>query len=289
MNWDKGIFTDSGGFQILSKDFLIQKSDKGVKFKDPYSGNKSLFTPEDSIRVQNDLDSDVAMAFDDVPNYGKSRNDVVDSAKRTFEWARRCKTAHQNEKQLLFGIAQGGTFSDLREKSAEQINSLDFDGYALGGLCIGEPKEKMYPAIESQIKIFDIEKPKYLMGVGSPVDILKSIQMGVDCFDSIFPTQSARRGSLFSPNGTIKIESGKYREDNSPIIEGCKCYTCRNFTKAYVHHQLFVHETFGLKLASIHNIHFVQDVMNEARKRIKEGTFDKFVVEFEKNYSAKNS
>jgi queuine tRNA-ribosyltransferase len=287
MNWKKGIFTDSGGFQILSKDFLIKHSDEGVKFKNPYTGKRSWFTPKDSIEIQNKISSDVAMAFDDVPHYGKSKSYIKSSMKRTHKWAKECVKAHKNKKQLLFGICQGGTFKDLRQESAKFISSQDFDGYALGGLCIGEGKEKTLETIKITLPNLNPEKPRYVMGMGTPEEIIKSIEQGVDLFDSIYPTQNARRGSLFTKNGTIKINSPKYKKDFTPIEKDCTCYTCKNFTKAYIHHQLDVYEILGLRLASIHNIHFIQNLIENAKKAIKSNTFEDFKKAFLKDFNKK--
>lgn len=288
MGWKKGIFTDSGGFQILSKDFLIKRTDQGVKFRDPYSGKKATFTPEDSIKVQNEINSDVAMCLDDVPHYGKGKKYQAECVKRTTQWAKRCKAAHENEKQLLFGIAQGGTDNELRKKSAEQINSIGFDGYALGGLCLGETKTELIKAINSQVSVFDKDKPKYIMGMGSPDDIIEAVSMGIDCFDSIYPTQNARRGSLFTKRGTLKIGSGKYKNNLGPVEEGCKCYTCKNYSMGYVHHLLSVHETLGMTLATIHNLYFMQTFMAEIRDAISSGEFDNYKKEFLQEYNVSN-
>jgi len=288
MGWKKGIFTDSGGFQVLSKDFLISKSDKGVKFRNPYHGMKSLFTPEDSIKIQNEISSDVAMCLDDVPHYGKDKKYMIETMKRTHEWAKRCKDSHNNDKQLLFGIAQGGTFADLRKKSAEEITKIGFDGYALGGLALGESKSELFESVEVQVEAFEKEKPKYIMGMGSPDDIIEAVSMGVDCFDSIYPTQNARRGSLFTKNGPLKIEAGKYNDDLNPIEEECQCYACKNYTRSYIHHMLVVHENLGKTLATIHNINFMQRFMEEIRTAIKDNKFEEYKREFLQNYNIKN-
>ncbi len=288
MKWKKGIFTDSGGFQILSKDFLIKKSEKGVYFKNPYGGDKSMFTPEDSIKIQNLIGSDVAMCLDDVPHYGKSEKYMLDTLNRTTDWALRCKEAHANEKQLLFGIGQGGIFPELRKKSAQQLNKIGFDGYALGGLCIGESKKELFNSIAAQVKHFDKDKPKYVMGMGSPDDIVEAVSLGADCFDSIYPTKNARHGSLFTKEGTLKMKSRKYNGDTSPIEEGCKCYACKNYSKGFVHHMLIVHEQIGKTLAAIHNLTFMQNFMEEIREAIRNNTFDEFKKEFLANFNVEN-
>jgi len=286
MGWDQGIFTDSGGFQILDDYFRQKLSDRGVVFKNPHTGKNSLFTPEDSMRVQHDIGSDVAMALDDVPKATKSKEYVAASIKRTMKWAKRCLETHKYMKkehgssQLLFGIAQGGLFDDLRKKSAKEISSLDFDGLAIGGLCIGESKEDMFRSLDAQLSTIDREKPLYFMGLGSPEDIVEAVSRGVDAFDSIYPTKNARRGSLFTRQGQIKIKNKQYRDDHGPIEEGCTCYACKNFTRAYVSQQLSSGEHLGLRLASTHNTHFMQRLMADIRRAISKGEFSEFHKSF---------
>lgn len=286
MNWDGVIFTDSGGFQMLRPEFLVHVNKKGITFKNPYDKSKHKFTPEDSMRIQNEIGADVIMALDDVPHYGNSREYIEKTLKRTHEWAARCKKAHNNPNQLLFGIAQGGTFEDLRAESARVINELDFDGVAIGGLAIGEGQEKMLNALASQIPQFNPEKPRYFMGLGTPLDMLEAIEIGVDIFDSIYPTITARRGSLFTRDGTLDIIKGKYKEDFTPLDAECTCYTCQNYTRAYVHHLLKVKENFGLTLASMHNIHFVQQMLLDAKQAIKEMRYSQFKIDFIARYNA---
>lgn len=285
MKWSRGIFTDSGGFQLLNPEFLLKKEERGVIFRNPFTGKKHLFTPETSIEIQNSLSSDVAMCFDDVPHHDAKKEEIKASIKRTHNWAERCIKAHNNKKQLLFGIAQGGIFPDLRKLSGKAINTLNFDGIALGGLCIGETKQQMFKAIDAQMPFLDKDKPKYLMGVGSPQDILEAVEKGVDVFDSVYPTRNARRGSLFTKNGQIKITNNKYRNDNNPIEENCNCYTCKNYSKAYLSHLIREQEHLGLRLATIHNLHFLSTLMQKIREEIKDNNFRNFKKEFLKNYS----
>ncbi len=284
MNWDRGIFTDSGGFQVLLDDFFVKYSDEGVKFKDPINGKSGWFRPEDSVKVQNQLGSDVAMAFDHVPHHDDKKSDVKASMNRTHDWAGRCLKAHKNDKQMMFGIIQGGIFEDLRSESAKFIDGLNFDGVAFGGLCIGEDRKKTYEMIKAGMKNIDKEKPKYVMGMGTPEEILNSISMGADIFDSIFPAQNARRGSLFTGDGQIRLDRGKFIDENAPIEEGCKCYTCKNFSKAYVNFMLNSRENFGLRLATIHNLYFLQNMIKEARKEIEKGSFEEYRQEFLTRY-----
>jgi len=286
MKWNKCIFTDSGGFQILSRKFLMKKNDKGVIFRDPFDDSKHSITPEDSIKIQQELKSDVMMAFDDVPHSDSVRSSVKDAIERTALWAERCLKFHKKSKskQLLFGITQGGVFSDLRKKSAKSISKLNFDGFALGGLCIGETKRETLKAIQDQQKILPAEKPKYVMGMGTPDEILLSIKEGIDIFDSIYPTQNARRGSLLTKKGQINLLTLKHRNSLEPIEKNCKCLACTNHSKAYIAHLLNVKENLGLRLASIHNLYFMQKLIENARHAIKENKYDKFVKAFLKDY-----
>jgi len=290
MNWDKGIFTDSGGFQILDDYFRQKLSDRGVVFKNPFTGKDSLFTPEDSMELQIKIGSDVAMALDDVPKFDKDKEYVKASIKRTYKWANRCLRTHDeikkniSSKQLLFGICQGGLFSDFRKRSGKEISAFDFDGLAIGGLCIGETKEQMFSAIDAQMETIDKTRPIYLMGVGSPEDIVDSVYKGVDIFDSIYPTRNARRGSIFTPKGQIQIKNMKYRDDKGPIYDDCTCFTCKNFSKAFVSHQLSQKEYLGYRLATIHNLHFISDLIKKVRVAITKGEFESFRKQFHDNY-----
>jgi queuine tRNA-ribosyltransferase len=294
MNWHKGIFTDSGGFQILSEEFLLERNDARVVFQDKVNNRKHELTPEDSMQIQLELGSDVAMAFDDVPHFGKDYDYIQDATRRTHLWADRCIKEHNrlkeagiakiNDKQLLFGITQGGTFPDLRKASAKKINEIGFDGIAFGGICIGETIEKTFEMVKIQIPLLDKKKPRYVMGMGTPEEILESIGMGVDCFDSIFPTQNARRGSLFTKNGILHLNKGRFKYDFDPIEKDCTCYTCKNFTKSYVYHLLNNKEMFGYRLATIHNLHYVQKLVTDARTAIEEGRFEKYKQEFLASY-----
>jgi queuine tRNA-ribosyltransferase len=284
MNWNKGIFTDSGGFQILNPDFLLGKTDQGVIFRNIYTGHKQLFTPELSMHIQNELSSDVAMCLDDVPHHDAKKEEIKASIKRTHQWAERCLKAHNNKKQLIFGIAQGGLFPDLRKLSGEFMNSLDFDGIAIGGLCIGESKTQMFSALDAQLPALSKEKPKYLMGVGSPQDILEAVEKGIDIFDSVYPTRNARRGTLMTSKGQIKITNSKFRHSNEPVEEDCSCYTCKNYTKAYISYLIKEHELLGLRLATIHNLHFLSRFIQRIRQEIKDGNLRGFKKEFLKEY-----
>lgn len=284
MKWDKGIFTDSGGFQAGSSDFLVKIKDEGIYFRNPYDGKVQVLSPEDAIRIQEELGSDVAMALDDMPFPTAPKEDVKKSVIRTHDWAQRFIDAKTDKKQLIFGISQGGIYKDLREFSAKTINSMDFDGLAIGGLAIGETKKQMFDALSSTILHYDKKKPRYMMGLGSPEDILIAVERGVDCFDSILPAQNARRSTLMTFKGNVHFKTAKYSKDFSPIEEGCDCYACKNFTKAYVHHLLKTYENFGFTLATMHNIRFMQRLIEKIRTAIDENKYERFKKEFLSKY-----
>ena len=284
MKWKGGIFTDSGGFQAGSKDFLMGIKDEGIKFNNPYERKNQMLTPEDAIRIQEELKSDVAMALDDMPFPTAPFETVKKSVLRTHDWAERFIKAKTDKKQLIFGISQGGVYKELREFSAKTINNMDFDGLAIGGLAIGETKRQMFDALSATIKYYDKEKPRYMMGLGSPEDILDAVEKGVDCFDSILPTQNARRGTLMTFDGHMHFKTAKYSRDFSPIEKNCDCYACKNFTKAYVHHLLSTHENLGLTLASIHNIRFMQRFIAKIREAIAENSYAGFKKDFLQKY-----
>ena len=275
MGWNGGLFTDSGGFQVLSKEFCLGLKDGGVKFRNPFTGKAMVYSPENAIEIQNRLGSDVAMCLDDVPHPNEPLERITEAVKRTGEWAARCKKAHENKKQLLFGIAQGGTHTKLREQSTKRMIELDFDGIALGGLCIGETRESMYSAIRSSIALIPEDKPRYLMGVGSIEDLEKSISMGIDCFDSAFPTQTARHGRAFTSRGNINIDSSVHKMDSSPLDDDCKCFVCKKHSRAYIHHLFRTKEENAGKYLSYHNLFFVQGRLSEIRREISEGFLGK--------------
>lgn len=284
MHWKKGIFTDSGGFQAGSKDFLLKITDEGIHFRNPYTSSKELLTPEKAVKIQEALGSDVAMMLDDMPHPTSNKEVVKQSVERTHAWAKRCLDAKQDKKQLLFGISQGGVYKDLREHSAKTINSMPFDGLAIGGLAIGETKIQMFDALKATLPHYDKKRPRYMMGLGSPEDIVVAVEHGVDCFDSIYPTQNARRATILTFDGPVHYKTAKYAKDFSPLEKDCDCYTCKNFTKAYVHHLLKTHENFGLTLATIHNVRFMQRLMEKIREAIKEDKYSKFKKNFLKRY-----
>ncbi|MFH1587624.1 MAG: tRNA guanosine(34) transglycosylase Tgt [Candidatus Diapherotrites archaeon] len=273
MNWKKGLFTDSGGFQVLSDAFCLKLKDEGVLFRNPFTGKKMLFSPEKSIEIQNQLSSDVAMCLDDVPKAGAKIERIGEAVERTAEWAKKCKETHENKKQLLFGICQGGTSKKLRKKSAEQISEIGFDGHAIGGLAIGEPLSKMLETVEFTLPFIPKEKPRYLMGVGSVEELVKSIEMGIDCFDSVFPARTGRHGKVFTNAGHFNIGSVVHRFDLKPLDENCECFVCKSHTRSYIHHLFKTKEENAKKYITFHNLFFVQSMMDKIREEISEGNF----------------
>jgi queuine tRNA-ribosyltransferase len=287
MSWDRTIFTDSGGFQMLNEDMLIKVSDTGVIFKSPFDGSRHELTPEKCAQIQTELGSDIAMVLDDCPAYGSSFDEVQISMRRTLQWARIFKNAHRSDEQLIFGIAQGGVFKHLRRECTEALVEIDFDGYAIGGLSIGEPKEEMNDVLSCSTPLLPENKPRYLMGVGSPEDMLEAISLGIDIFDSAFPTRNARHNTVYTKKGKINLGKEHYNRNFGPIDEGCGCYACRNHSLAYINHLLREFEWLGLRLTTLHNLHFLENLMKEARNAIKNGEFCDFKEDFLKKYLIK--
>jgi queuine tRNA-ribosyltransferase len=285
MKWKGSIFTDSGGYQLIRKEFSLKKRDDGFEFKTK-DGKTELFTPERCMEVQEKLGSDVAMVLDDCPPYPSTPEEVKDSLDRTTRWAKSCKDSHSKKDQLLFGIVQGGTHPELRKRSAEELVPMEFDGYGIGGLTIGEPKQLMHATIEGLSPLLPKEKPRYLMGLGSPLDMLKAISMGVDVFDSVFPTRYGRHGTAFGFGGKLNIRGSQFKNDDSPLEKDCGCHACANYSRAYIRHLLREKEILGLRLMSIHNLHFTQELMRRARMAIEEGTLEKLVEELGKHYGS---
>lgn len=280
MDWNKVIFTDSGGFQMLNEPFFQKTSPAGGYFKSPFDGKTCFLSPEKAISIQEKLGSDVMMCLDEMPLYGQSKTQVEQATRRTHGWARRCLEQRSNKKQLLFGICQGGVFKDLRKKSADFISSLDFDGISIGGLAVGEPTVKMFEMLEVAMPILAEAKPRYLMGVGSPEDMINAVSLGVDIFDSAYPTQSARHGTLFTFGGKLKITNVRYRKEKRPVEKGCSCYLCTNFSRAYLHHLFRINEALGLRLATMHNICFINRFFGQIKVAIREENFKKYKKNF---------
>ncbi len=285
MNYHGPILTDSGGFQVFSLASPKNISEEGVKFKSHIDGRPLFLTPEKSIEIQNKLDSDIAMSFDECPPASASFEYMKNSIERTLRWAVRGKKVHQNPRQSLFGIVQGGAYPELREYSAKETVKIGFDGYSIGGVANdGESKEDMYAAIDYSIPHLPKDKPRYLMGVGEPVDIIEGVIRGIDMFDCVLPTRIARHGHAFTKHGRINLKNAKYTEDFTPIEEGCDCYACQNYTKAYVRHLIKANETLGGRLLSIHNIRFLIRLTEEIRQAIKEDRLLAYREEFYQNY-----
>ena len=286
MNYDGPILTDSGGFQVFSLAKPKDISEEGVKFKSHLDGSNLFLTPEISIGVQNKLDSDIAMSFDECIPYPASYEYAKRSTERTLRWARRGKEVFNNERQSLFGIVQGGEYTDLREYSAKETVKIGFDGYSIGGTSVGEGKDVMYKMIEDGIRYLPDDKPRYLMGVGEPFDILEGVERGIDMFDCVLPTRIARHGNAFTRDGKMNIKNAKYKDDFAPIESDCDCYACKNYTRAYIRHLITSNETFGARLLSIHNIRFLIKLTEEIREAIKNDNFLEYKENFKRRYES---
>lgn len=285
MNWDRPILTDSGGFQVFSLSDLRKIEEEGVYFRNHLNGDKLFLTPEKSIEIQNDLGADIIMAFDECPPYPATYEYMLQSVDRTTRWAKRCKEAHRRpEEQGLFGIVQGGEFEDLRKRSAEALVELDFPGYAVGGLSVGEPKEVMYRVLEFTTPFLPENKPRYLMGVGSPDALIEGAIRGIDMFDCVLPTRIARNGTLMTSQGRLVIKNAKYARDFGPLDPNCDCYACRNYSRAYVRHLIHTGEIFGLRLTTYHNLYFLLRLMEQIRQAIREDRLLDFRDEFFEQY-----
>ncbi len=291
MNYNGPILTDSGGFQVfsLAKNKKKDIVEEGVHFKSHLDGSSLFLTPEISIEVQNKLDSDIAMSFDECIPYPADYEYAKASTERTLRWARRGKNVFNNNMQSLFGIVQGGEYEDLREYSAKETVKIGFDGYSIGGTSVGEDKYTMYKMIDYAIKYLPEDKPRYLMGVGDPIDIIEGVIRGVDMFDCVLPTRIARHGNAFTKDGRINIKNAKYKEDFTPIEEDCDCYACKNYTKAYIRHLIVANETFGQRLLSIHNIRFLIKLTEDLRIAIKENNILEYKDKFIERYKNENS
>ncbi len=288
MNYDGPILTDSGGYQVfsLAKNKKKDIEEEGVHFKSHLDGKRLFLTPELSIQIQNKLDSDIAMSFDECPPASATHEYMENSVKRTLRWAERGKKVHANPNQSLFGIVQGGYFEDLRKLSAIETVKMDFDGYSIGGVANDdESKENMYLALDYSLPYIPEDKPRYLMGVGDPIDIIEGVIRGIDMFDCVLPTRLARHGHAFTRYGKINVRNAKYKEDFTPLEEGCDCYACKHYTKAYIRHLIVAEETFGARLLSIHNIRFLIRLTEELREAIAKNTLLEYREEFLKNYT----
>ncbi len=282
MNWKHPILTDSGGFQIFSLGELRQIRDEGVTFQSHIDGSRRFISPEICIEIQEALGSDIMMCLDECIPYPSEYGYAKRSLDLTLRWAKRCGNVHKNKDQALFGIVQGGTYNDLRRIAVEEIINIGFDGYALGGLSVGEPKEIMREITESTTPLLPEDKPRYLMGVGTPEDIIESVSHGIDMFDCVMPTRNARNGMLFTNHGKIAIKNARYRDDDSPLDSKCDCYTCQNYSRAYLRHLFVAGEIVALILNTIHNVRFFMKLMEEIRCAINNNSFNTFIKEARK-------
>ena len=288
MNYDGPILTDSGGFQVFSLAKPKDITEEGVKFKNHLNGDSLFLTPELSIEIQRKLGSDIVMSFDECVGYPCNEEYMKNSVERTLRWAKRGKDAFKGENQALFGIVQGGYYDNLRKHCAEELVKMDFDGYAVGGTSVGEPKPIMYEMVEMSTKYLPDDKIRYLMGVGDPIDLIENVMRGIDIFDCVSPTRLARHGHAYTMSGKINLKNNKYKEDFTPIEEECNCYTCKHFTKSYVKHLINADESFGARLLSIHNLSFLMRLMKEIRENIKTSTLKEYRDEFVKKYYHKD-
>lgn len=286
MRWDKPILTDSGGFQVFSLGKLRKITEQGVTFKSPINGSKIFMGPEESMQVQRDLGSDIVMIFDECTPYPATVQEAADSMRLSLRWAKRSKDAHGDNPSALFGIVQGGMYEHLREESIAGLTDIGFDGYAIGGLSVGEPKDEMMATLDAIHTKMPVDKPRYLMGVGTPEDLVEAVCRGIDMFDCVMPTRNARNGHLFTTFGVIKIRNSQYEFDNRPLDENCGCYTCQNYSRAYLRHLDKCKEILGSRLNTIHNLYYYLSLMQGLRDAIASQTLDSFVKQFYQQRSA---
>lgn len=280
MHWQGPILTDSGGFQVWSLGKLRKITEEGVKFSSPIDGSKVFMGPEESMQVQRDLGSDIVMIFDECTPYPAEEKEVRESMELSLRWAKRSKDAHADNPSALFGIVQGGMYPELREISLNGLTDIGFDGYAIGGLSVGEPKEEMIKVLDHLKSRMPLNHPRYLMGVGTPEDIVEAVRRGVDMFDCVMPTRNARNGFLFTSKGMVRIRNAQYSDDTGPVDDECDCYTCKNYSRSYLRHLDKTKEILGSRLNTIHNLHYYQYVMAGLRDAIEKGELDEFVAEF---------
>ncbi|ADL12246.1 tRNA guanosine(34) transglycosylase Tgt [Acetohalobium arabaticum] len=283
MNWNGPILTDSGGFQVFSLADRREISEEGVEFQSHLDGSKEFISPEKSIEIQMGLGADIIMAFDECPAHSAEKEYIKESLELTTRWAKRCQQAHTRDDQALFGIIQGGMHRDLREQSAEEITALDFPGYAIGGLSVGESKELMHEVLDYAPDLLPADKPRYLMGVGTPQDLFEGVMRGIDMFDCVFPTRIARNGAVFTSQGRITIRNATYKRQFTSLDPECDCYVCQNYTRAYIRHLIKRNEILGLRLTTYHNLYFLNDLMAKMRQAI----FAEELFEFRENFYRK--
>jgi len=280
MHWKGPILTDSGGFQVFSLAKMRKISEEGVEFSSPVNGSKIMLTPEYSMQIQRDLGSDIVMVFDECTPYPATFEEAENSMQLSLRWAERCKEEHAENPSALFGIVQGGMYKDLREQSANGLIGLGFDGYAIGGLSVGEPEDERNLVLDDTLPMLPTDRPRYLMGVGRPQDIIEAVRRGVDMFDCVIPTRHARTGFLYTASGILKIRNSRYQDDTRPLDESCRCYTCQNFSRSYLRHLDKCGEILGARLNTIHNLHYYQSLMLNIRNSIEDGTFEQFADDF---------
>lgn len=285
MGWPHSILTDSGGYQVFSLSKLRKITPEGVHFQSHVDGQALFLGPTEAMRIQRELGSDIAMVFDECTPYPCEYDSAAKSLELTTKWARECKEQERAPGQQVFGIVQGGMYMDLRRQSTEALVELGFDGYAVGGLSVGEPEEAMYEVLDNTLPFLPANHPRYLMGVGTPPQFLEAVARGVDMFDCVLPTRIARNGSAFTASGCIPIKAGRYKEDLEPIESGCECYACQHFSKAYIRHLINVNEILASRLMTIHNLHFYLNLMRQTRRHIVAGTYDTFYREFVSGYA----
>jgi queuine tRNA-ribosyltransferase len=284
MNWDKPILTDSGGFQVYSLAKIRKVRDDGVEFRSHLSGETLFLGPRESMAIQRELGSDIAMLFDECPPYGASENDLQSAVKRTLDWAAICAEQPRAEGQFYFGIVQGANNLELRRYCAEQLVAMDFDGYAIGGVSVGEPEPEMMHAVEITEPHLPVDKARYAMGLGTPAQLIELVARGVDMFDCVLPTRVARNGTAYTTRGAINLRASHQKEDFGPIEEGCECFACTHHTRSYLRHLLKAGEILGLRMLSVHNSHLFLEVMRDIRRHLADGTFDDYREEFIAHY-----
>ena len=290
MNWQGPILTDSGGFQVFSLGHIRKISEKGVSFRSPRDGAKIFMGPEESMQIQRKLGADIVMIFDECIAYPSEKSEVDQSMQLSLRWAKRSKEEHKrlDNESALFGIVQGGMHEDLRRQSVEALVEIGFDGYAIGGLSVGEPKEEMISVLEYLPDVMPADKPRYLMGVGTPSDLVEGVARGIDMFDCVMPSRNARNGYLFTSTGTVKIRNAKHKMDTRPLDINCECSTCQNYSRAYLHHLQKTNEILGSRLNTMHNLHYYQHLMASMREAIKNDTFEDFRAEFHAQQASSN-
>ncbi|HHI88167.1 MAG TPA: tRNA guanosine(34) transglycosylase Tgt [Candidatus Cloacimonetes bacterium] len=290
INWDRNMLTDSGGFQVMSLQQFRKITAQGIEFQSHIDGSSHFFSPERVMEIEHNLGADIIMVLDECAPYPCTKEYAKESADMSVRWAKRCKIKHEQlgGEQSLFGIVQGSIFDDLREENAKELVGIDFPGYAIGGLAVGENKEDMLRIVNLMDRVLPKDKPRYLMGVGTPLDLLENIERGVDMFDCVMPTRHARNGQVFTRNGRLTVRNGKYKEDFRPLQDDCNCYACRNFSRTYIRHLINVKEILGIRLTTLHNLTFYNTLIKEIREAINSGTFLEYKNNFIERYTRSN-